>query len=119
MPQPPLPNAKYRSRLRQVIRLLSREKVVEASDLLDELKLDTTQFERFTKSPAYRPFCKAIDASRRYWETCAKNYQAMLVVLSYIRADLRPQRRPKTTRTKTPATTTASRQSRRTRGTRR
>ena len=119
MPPPPLPNAKYRSRLRQVLRLLGRDKVVEASDLLDELKKDARQFERFTKSPAYRPFCEAIDANCRHCEACVKNYRATLVVLSYIRSDLRPQRRPKPKSSKPSAAPSAGRQPSRTRGTRR
>lgn len=114
-----MPNAKYRSRLRRVLHLLNRENVVEASDLLDELKRDARQFELFTQSRAYRPFCIAINSIRDYWRVHVEHYESMLVVLSYIQTDLRPARRPTPKAAKASAKETIGRRPSRTPGRRR
>ena len=112
-------NSKYRSRLREVVRLLGREEVVAACGLLEELKDDAEQFRAFTKSPAFRPFCNAINASGRWFRACIEDYEAKLVVLGYIRADLRPRSRTKGKRAKAGTTAAVKRAIRRTRGRRR
>jgi hypothetical protein len=114
-----MPNNKYRSRLRQVVRLLGREEVGAACELLEELKEDAKQFRIFAKSPAFRPFCNAVNASGRWFRACIEDYEAKLVVLGYIQADLRLRSPKKAKRAKVGAAHAVKPPLRRTRGRRR
>ena len=79
----------YRSKLERVLRLVNKDEVVEASDLLDELMKDTEQFRVFVESTAFQPFCASIDAHCRYLRYDIKHTNAKLNVLAWIRKDLR------------------------------
>lgn len=89
MKQANLPSWKYRSQLRRVLRLLGRDEVVAASDLLDELMRDVEQFRAFTRSGAFPLFRKAVVAHERYLRSCIRSHEANINVLGFIRQDLR------------------------------
>jgi hypothetical protein len=88
MKQADLPTWKYRTQLRRVLRLLDRDEVVAASDLLDELMRDVEQFRAFTRSDAFPLFRKVVVANERYLRFCIRSAEANLSVLSWIKKDL-------------------------------
>ena len=63
-----------------------------ASDLLDELMRDDDQFRAFGRSRAHTLFFESVNARGAYWRSLIKAYEAKLVVLDYIKADLRSAR---------------------------
>ena len=114
-----MPNARFLSRLRQVIRLIGRDELVGACDLMEELQRETEQFRLFTRSPAFQPFCKFVEAARRSYRSSIEAYEANLVVLGYIQEDLRAGTRPRAKGTKGATPAPSKPTARRTRGTRR
>jgi len=100
MPATVLPNARYRARLRRVLRLLRHNEVVDACNMLEDLKEDAEQFRIFVRSAAYRPFLRAVRTHEQYLLASIKDCQAKLVVLGLMRADLQPEKRPESSKSR-------------------